>query len=1388
MLKHKVLVFLLLLLCNSKIVLLFAVSESIQIENFSYKDGLTATEVTCVYKDSKGFIWLCTDNGLFRYDGYSFKNINTIANGSLIYETYCVIEDKKNNFWIGTAGKGLYYYNTHTGLLKNLKLSEGNNSKINSIAFHRNKILLATNEGLIIINEYENIENSPVIKVKVLLPDPLHRHLQMNVINHIYVPEKSNIIWVGTNSPIYAFNIDTYQFKVIDSQNQNSIRFLSKYSDEKILASSWDGGIFTVNSKSFRVENDDFINELNKHIRDKRIKCALMDENNRCWIASYGDGLYICEKSTNGKIKIQNYQYNETQALKIKANYLNQIFIDNSGIAWISMAKDGLLKAYFEKDIFRNYTFQQSPDKSSNQEILTIRTSYDQNKFWVNFNQTGLALFDSRNSTYREFSNNINGLSLNKNRISHIYQDKKGNLWIVHYRMGIYVILAKDGKRLVNDNFTGTITPIDANNLLSIDPRANSYITTFYEDRKGRLWIGGWGETFVLDILNGFSESKTSNQLRENVIKTTIYSENKGTFKFPISPVNTITEIGNGVYWIGTRDAGIIEIKETSENKFEGRNLDLNEKLPSNNIKCFYLDKNNAVWIGTNSGLCYYYKNKLKVLGLKNGLASESINNIAEDKNNNIWISTSYGISRINSANFSIFNFFYKNNEKSNQYIPNAIAVTPNGNFWFSTSESLVTFNVDSLEIKQVVTPIYFTDVKINNCSVIPQGKYRGTRVIKYDLNESELVKVPYGANLYIEFATLDYISPGRILYKYKISNNNEWIMLSPGQRSLNLPNINPGEYTLSIMVANSSDKNHIKSIKIDYLPPFWLSKIAYGIYAIIVFLLLLGFRRLTIQKILQKSLVEKERYKLKKIEELDKMKSEFFSNISHEFRTPLSLIINPLEKLLNEKEISDKNKEKIKLIQKSSNRLLKLTNELMDFSKIEKELLHPDFRLCEIVSFTKEICMLFNNIADTTGIDYKINSSFSSFEIPIDTGMIEKTIFNLLSNAFKYTPQNGVIMVNLSKVNLSDKEYVILSVVNTGEGISKENLSKVFDRYYQVNNVQNRNIQGTGIGLALVKSFVELHNGKVEVKSEQKLETCFDVYLPVTQESFDNNRTDSETIETDKNSGSLQNLAFLKNFKPVFNYNVLVIEDEDDIRNYIIDELSTEYKLLSAKNGEEGINIANESIPDLIITDVMMPGISGMELCKILKNQISTSHIPIIILSAKSTINQQIEGLEMGADVYMVKPFNLDILKAQILRLINFKQTIYARYLKENKLIPQDSVSNKLDDDFMKKILSFIEENLTNTDLNVDQLANCVSLSKVQTYRKVKAISGLSIVEFIRMVRLKKASMLILEGKLNFSEIGFDTGFSTPSYFSKCFHDHYGKSPSEFADEFAKK
>jgi signal transduction histidine kinase/ligand-binding sensor domain-containing protein/DNA-binding response OmpR family regulator len=1364
---------------------LWADNETIKIEDYSYKDGLTASGVNSAFKDSRGFLWLCTANGLFRYDGYSFRNLNSLNKDTLSTEVYCITEDSYNNYWIGT-GKGLIYYNSHLEKLYPVQIDLKKNFRINQILIIKNKVWIASSIGLFSIDSKSPFDPDKTYKVKVLNPDSLHRRTnQEKIINRLYYKPGSQSLWVGTNGALYEYNLHKQTFTSIFSFFQNSIRGLSKYKNG-IIASSWDGGVFVTDSTR-KIQNDKFINEVNKVIGDKRVMSAILDKKNRLWVATSGNGLYIFEKDQDENVSFINCTNDQKQQEYLKSDFINQLYIDNNDIVWLCMNQPTLSKVYFRQSYFDYFNFFKHSNDPGLKEILSVNQSTDKNLTWICTNGGGIYLFNTKTRYFVQFTDkSTNGLQLQNNEVFYCYQDNENNLWIVYRRIGIYFVPSRTVERLMYGRLLNTVKPIDANFLLSFDRRINSYITTFYNDSKGRLWIGSWGS---LNILEPKEKSPINNtkDLFSNYKLVPVFSEfNQGQLNFPLAPVLSIIEIDKGKYFIGMGGSGIVQLTETAKNKFSATQLPITNKLPSANVKILHKGRKNDLWIGTNSGLTYWNlkSDNLITFTSKNGLSSDNINNIVEDKNSNIWVSTSYGISEIKIKDFSPVSFV-NGEEKFNLYIQNAGMLTTDKQLCFSTNESIVFANPDSIETFTRDIPLYFTDIKIDNKTIVPLEKYNGTVVIKTNINECKSINVPYNHTLTLEFGALDYVNSSNLAYKYRIGFQNEWILLNSNQRSLSLPNLKSGEYNLSIMLANSSGKDKIRTIKINYLPPFWKSKLAIIIYILILIAVFVMYRKYTVQKITHESLIEKERYERKKLEELDKMKTEFFSNISHEFRTPLSLIINPLDKLAKDESISDKNKERIKLILKSSNRLLKLTNEMMDFSKIEKNLLIPEFENCELVSFVTQICSLFDNLADSMNIDYKLNCSLEKLEITIDKGMIEKVIFNLLSNAFKYTPVNGTVMVNITNHDSDENNFAKISVINTGEGIDSQDILRVFDRYYQVNNMQNRNIEGTGIGLAIVKSFVELHNGKVEVKSEKNLETCFDVYLPITQPGFkaDDLNLNSANIEKETVFDETKS----KDKKPTYHYRLLVVEDEDDIRKYIVDELSADFKITTAKNGEEGIKIANEMIPDLIITDVIMPVLTGIELCKRLKNQLITSHIPIIILSAKSTVEEQIEGLEMGADIYMVKPFSIEHLKTQIVRLIQFKETVYSRYLKENVLVPKNTITSKLDEEFMAKITKYIEDNLSNVNLSVDQLANKVNLSNIQTYRKVKAISGLSVVEFIRTIRLKKAAELVLEKRLSFAEIAFETGFSTPSYFTKCFHDHFGKTPSEYASDYGK-
>lgn len=1353
---------------------LIADQETPTIEFFSYKDGLTTSNVYSVLKDSKGFVWICTENGLYRFDGYNFRNLSSIVKASINGTVNCITEDKDQNLWFGTSGFGVYMLQNNTGRLYQLNLQLEKDESINQILFIKDKILLASNSGVLVIDKNIDFDNEKPLEYKRLLPFAKYKSFQDNVINCFYTGSNEKV-WVGTNAQLYLLNTINWEFTRINSFPQNSIRSLSAF-ENKVLAGSWDGGIFAIDTITLNKSNNELINYANTVIGNKRVMTAFTDKNKSLYIATYGHGLFIFKQKDN-KYSYQNFKNDKNIPENIKSNVINQMYLDDSGILWLSMNQPALTKIFYQDDIISYY----SPEENKQTiEFSSINQSIDKNKLWVATNGKGIYLFNTETKT---FVNTNSRLKLLNNDITSGFQDSRGNLWIVYRRNGLYMVPGQKAKELLNNTTGSVIHPIDANSLLAPDSRYNSYITKFYEDSKGRIWIGLWGSMFIINTNEQFQYAKNTTELKANSKVINVYStEKKSDLALPILPVLAIQEVAENEFWLGTRGAGIISFQEGPDGKFSGKLLELNNELPKLNVRSIFKDRNSGIWIGTNGGMCYLKnrESKLKIFRKNDGLSSEDINNIIEDKNSNIWASSNYGVMKFRPADLSFHNFIVNKREELNQYSLNSACLDNNGTVWFLVIDALASLDPEQRPDQKADRSLYFTDIKIDNKTVSPGYKIDGTMIIDKDINACNKIYVPYNHTLSLEFAELNYKSPEQVLYKYKLGKSKDWIILNSRQRNIPFSSMSPGEYQLEVMSVNSKNNENVKRLDIHFLPPYWQSKTAMFIYFIVILILFLIYRRFTIQKVLQKNETEKERYERKKLEELDKLKSEFFSNISHEFRTPLSLIINPLEKLVNDDELSIKNKEKIDLVLKSSNRLLKLTNELMDFSKIEKNSLVPYYQDTEFISFTYHIFELFQNIAEANKIDYRYNNNVDQLFVATDRNMTEKIIFNLLSNAFKYTPKNGIILLEISVSN----EFVVVSIINSGDGIASENIKNIFDRYYQVNNVQNRSIEGTGIGLALVKNYVELQHGRVEVISNQGTDTTFSVYLPLKQEK---SNADETTLPQFDNINEETKVS-LKDIKLKSQYHILVVEDEDDLRNFIVSELQSDFKVTSALNGEEGIKLANELIPDLIITDVMMPVLSGIDLCNTIKNQMGTSHIPIIILSAKTKVSEQIEGLEMGADVYMLKPFNMEHLKVQIVRLINFKEKIYSRFLGEKEVIPQGAFTSKLDEEFMNKITSFLDVNLSDSNLGVDQLANCVTLSKVQTYRKVKAITGLTVVEFIRAIRLKKAAQLVLDRKLSFSEIAYETGFSSPSYFTRCFHEHFGKTPSEYVNEFSRK
>ncbi|HEY9125430.1 MAG TPA: two-component regulator propeller domain-containing protein, partial [Bacteroidales bacterium] len=882
---------------------LFASEKVLKIDIYSYKDGLTTSSVNAVFKDSKGFLWLCSGNGLFRYDGYSFRNLSTITNADLNCEVYSVAEDNLQNIWIGTKGKGIFVLLNKTFELVHLNLKLSEEVVVNQILFLKGKVWVASNIGLLEINKNINLSDGTPISYKRLIPDLANRTSQDKVINCLYHKAGSKILWVGTNAQLYAYNVEIDEFSEIISFPQNSIRCLSVL-DNKILAGSWDGGVFLVDTLTLKKTSTPFIDYVNKIVGEKRVKAALPDNNGNLFVATYGSGLYAFNNA-NASFSYINYRNDKNSKENIRSNIINQAYIDNSGILWLSMNQPGLAKLYSQESFISYFSTKKSSDLVN--EFLSVQQSIDKNKLWVATNGDGIYLFDTKEKSFLQFNNTAGSrLRLQSNGASYCFQDSKGNLWIVSGRKGIYVVPGKKALQLFNGK-GGGVLPLDANLLFSSDSRANSYITKFYEDSKGYIWVGSWGTLYVLRMKEGFQNASTPDELAQNCTVKSIFSdEQKDEFDFPIFPAITMCEVQKNEIWVGTSGGGVCSVKELPGFKFSVEPLTyINKDLPQLNVRSICKDSKQGIWIGTGAGLCYLKTPwaKLKVLSKSDGLSSDDIGNIVEDKKGALWAATNFGIIKINPENFSVQNFLSAHNDDFNQYILNAGCYDALGNVWFSTPGALASLNTDSTYSSGANLPFYFTDIKIDNQTVVPMQKVDGHTIIRCDINECNEINVPYNHTLSVEFATLNFKAAGQILYRYKIEKRKEWIMLGPNQRNISFSSMKPGLYFLEVQETGMAKKTNSKLLKVRFLPPFWQTKTAFVIYFFVILILFLIYRRLTIQKVLQQSVIEKERYERKKLEELDKMKTEFFSNISHEFRTPLSLIISPLEKLAKSNE-----------------------------------------------------------------------------------------------------------------------------------------------------------------------------------------------------------------------------------------------------------------------------------------------------------------------------------------------------------------------------------------------------------------------------------------------------------------------------------------------------
>ena len=876
--------------------------------------------------------------------------------------------------------------------------------------------------------------------------------------------------------------------------------------------------------------------------------------------------------------------------------------------------------------------------------------------------------------------------------------------------------------------------------------------------------------------------------------------------------LRSVYEDKNGHLWICTWGGGLdkLDLKKntTLENaRFEHLryNTTNNQCISSDLVNTIYVQNDTCFWIGTQQGLNKLnpVKNTIKYYTINDGLADNVVKGILIDKQGYLWISTQNGLSKFNPETESFINYKDKDGLQGNIYNLSSCFYSTSGQMYFGGNNGLSVFKPEEIIESSFFPEIYLDNLKINNQDISPNTLFNKRYILQQALNYQDKITLRHNENnLNFSFSAIEYSAPDKIKFRYKLTNaDDSWNYTNSQNRQVTYSSLKPGKYHFKVQCTNLigqwSNTGINKTIIIQ--PPYWASIYAYSLYLVMatfsLWLLLYTSRKKQQAKHEQ---ILKEEEQARKLE-LEKFKIQFFTNISHEIRTPLTLIAGPLERLMSSKLNQEERYKNMAIIKRSTNILLRLVNQLLDFRKLDNKMY--DIKVCEqnIEHLLNSYISTFEEFAKQKNIvlDLICSQDFHTRKIPVDSDALEKIILNLISNAIKFTPQNGKITISIQSAKNSpnsdqfaNSDYICISVNDNGPGIPTDKQAYIFDRFTQIDN--NKEQGGTGIGLSFVKKLVDAHKGHICVKSEPGKGSTFYIYLPVNTSSYKEEEINykpkayqlinkKQGIYFDIYKNDVNHKEYKTNENIDDKAKILIVEDNKDLQNFIKDSLQNRYEIYTASNGEDGLKIAISEGPDIIISDVMMPVMDGFEFCKKVKSNINISHTPVILLTAKNTLEDEITGLEFGADQYISKPFNLKHLHLIIRNTLEFRKNIQHRFKGKHLPNPKEITVTSADEKFYSRLNEILEKDISNSELTVESIALDLGLSSVHLYRKLKALTGMPPSKYIRSFRLKRAAQLLKQNKLQITEITYMVGFTDPKYFRKCFKEEFGVNPSTY-------
>ncbi|MBS0027193.1 hybrid sensor histidine kinase/response regulator transcription factor [Chitinophaga sp. 22321] len=1336
-----------------------AQTRHINFTSLSAKDGLLSNTVNAIIKDHYGLMWFATDDGLNKFDGTNFtvyRHRSGDSSSLRANEVLTLHEDKAGNLWIGTSGGGLSLYDRKKDAFIHFPLHA------NAPQLPPNAVIMdisSDTSGKVWIAQFENL----------FMLDPATRHISKisldtettgsairKIPNCIFV-DRQQQIWVGTTRGLYCYSPSTGAVKQVPGNKPGN----TPDNNIKAIAGDSNGQIWIGTEKGLYTVQPDGAGITPYHsapgaplLDNKLVNCIEPDKDHQLWIGTE-QGLIILNTSTN---TADYYVPDDENIYSLTNEAIKCAYIDQQGIYWLGTLRGGINK--YDKNLSL-FSFKPGAVFHTDGRQSSIASAFAENSEGNVFVGTdGGGMFEFNRKTGKVLPVNI-PLPVKAGKVSimalHYTREKK--LYIGTYALGLLVMNRATGSYKYLAKGTG---PNDLN---------SSDIFCIREDSRGNIWIGTNGEG-----VNVLKNEQVIARYRPQPGPAT--SNEK---KLPLNGyVRAIEEDAEGNIWIGSHGGGIgVYHPATGQWDVYTQN---NSQLPGDKVQALLRDSNGRMWVGTyGGGLSLFDKTRQRFINFceKDGLQNTTIYQILEDKNGSIWLSTNTGISSFNFVTKKFHNYSHYNGVQNNNFYHTSGIRLSDGELMFGGLEGFNYFTPSDLTVNKNVPVVLLTDLKVANKSIAPGDD----GPIQTPIAVADNIRLAYKQNFVLSFVALNYTNPRENYYAYKLEGfDKDWNYTGTANTAA-YTNLDPGEYTFHVKAGNSDgiwNPNDTR-IKIFVRPPFWRTTYAYLFYLSAICLLLLYSRYRGITRIRKKFLLEQERQEVKRVQELDRLKIKFLTNLSHDFRTPISLIMGPVEQLIAGEKTGNR-LDKLNMIKRNSRRLLNLVNQLLDFRKMEERELKLQLLEGDLVSFIKEVTDSFCDFAERKNIRFTFNSGPSVLHVLFDHDKIERILFNLLSNAFKFTLERDTVTVELQLLDTksaSDQQWILIQVKDTGIGIPEDKKEKVFEHFFQGSTSPAILNQGTGIGLSITKEFVKMHGGTINVESEPGQGATFSIQLPLKIST--QNQAAPDLVAEEENILPLPELQEAPSQGDAEIFTILLVEDNEDFRFYLKDNLRNSYKVVEATNGKEGWQKALLLHPQLIVSDITMPQMDGISLLQKLKADKRTSHIPVILLTALTNEEQQISGLATGANDYVTKPFNFEILHAKIRNLLHLNHTLKNTYTKQIKLLAPEVARESTEEKLLARIVGHLEENLTDSQLSVESLSKEVGMSRSSLYNKLLELTGQTPVEYIRSYRLEKAAALMKKSDMTIAEIAYQVGFSTPNYFAKSFKTKYNMLPSEF-------